>query len=145
MSPDPKISAVAYVIQLSVSPVFFLSGVSVTLSVLINRLARVIDRARNLEERAEQAGAEVHREELDLLTKRAMCIQRAVTQSVACALILCLTIITLFVGAFYTLDLSWLIASLFVLSLLAFFGSLLSFLREIFLATDSLRFGAPPK
>lgn len=47
----PHIVNVAHVIQLSVAPVFLLSGVGVMLTVFTNRLARIIDRARVLEER----------------------------------------------------------------------------------------------
>ena len=43
--------AVAHVIQQSVAPVFLLSGVGAILSVLTNRLSRVIDRFRTLDER----------------------------------------------------------------------------------------------
>jgi len=42
---------VAHAIQLAVAPVFLLSGVGVVLSVLTARLARIVDRARNAEER----------------------------------------------------------------------------------------------
>ena len=40
--------SVVHVIQLAVAPVFLLSGVGVILTVLTNRLARIIDRARLL-------------------------------------------------------------------------------------------------
>jgi hypothetical protein len=40
------IALIAHSIQLSVAPVFLLSGVGVLLGVLTNRLARVVDRAR---------------------------------------------------------------------------------------------------
>jgi hypothetical protein len=39
------ITDIAHGIQLAVAPVFLLSGVGVTLTVLTNRLARIIDRA----------------------------------------------------------------------------------------------------
>ncbi len=135
MSPDPKVSVVAYVIQLSVAPVFLLSGVSVTLSVLTNRLARIIDRARKLEERVGD-----YREELKVLSRRAMCIHRAITQSVTCSILICCVIVTLFISAFYTIDLSRWVAGIFVAAIAVFVGALVSFLREIFIATKSLRF-----
>ena len=40
---------IVHLIQSAVAPVFLLSGVGVTLGVLTNRLARVVDRARFLE------------------------------------------------------------------------------------------------
>ena len=41
---------IGHVIQLAVAPVFLLSGIGIVLTVLTNRLARVVDRARKLEE-----------------------------------------------------------------------------------------------
>jgi len=49
VTQDSGITAVAHVIQLSVAPVFLLSGIGAMLAVMTNRLARVIDRARTLE------------------------------------------------------------------------------------------------
>lgn len=43
------INDVAHVIQLAVAPVFLLTGVGAILSVLVNRLGRVVDRFRVLE------------------------------------------------------------------------------------------------
>ena len=43
------LSGIAHAIQLSVAPVFLLTGVSGFLNVLANRLGRVVDRARVLE------------------------------------------------------------------------------------------------
>ena len=44
------IANVAQVIQLAVAPVFLLTGVGAILSVLVNRLGRVVDRFRVLEQ-----------------------------------------------------------------------------------------------
>jgi len=48
----------------------------------------------------------------------------------------------LFMGAFLRFDASVPVALLFVAAMVAFFLGLLSFLREIFLATANLRIGA---
>lgn len=45
--------AVAHAIELAVAPVFLLTGIGAILAIMINRLGRVIDRARVLEERSE--------------------------------------------------------------------------------------------
>ena len=49
---DIEISPIAHVIQLSVAPVFLLSGIGAILAVMTNRLGRIIDRARVLEAHA---------------------------------------------------------------------------------------------
>lgn len=48
MQQDSGITAVAHAIQLSVAPVFLLSGIAAMLAVMSNRLSRIIDRARVL-------------------------------------------------------------------------------------------------
>ncbi len=144
MPPSPQVPDVARVIQLAVAPVFLLSGVGVTLTVLTNRLSRIVDRARSLEGRFPAAPpdeqADLHRE-LATLSRRAQLINRALTLSTTCALLVCVVIAALFLGAFLELDLSAIIALLFVVAMLAFIGALVSFLREIFLATANLRIG----
>jgi hypothetical protein len=141
---DNHITDVAHVIQLAVAPVFLLSGVGVTLTVLTNRLARIIDRARVLEGRLSDQSVEPHpkeQSELQLLARRAKLVNLAITLCTTCALLISVMIAALFVGAFLEVDLSRLIAGLFVIAMLAFVGGLLWFLREIYLATATLRFG----
>ena len=48
-----QISDIGHVIQLAIAPVFLLTGVCTMLMVLTNRLARIIDRIRVLEDRLE--------------------------------------------------------------------------------------------
>ena len=137
-------TGIVHVIQLAVAPVFLLSGVGVTLTVLTNRLARIVDRARVLEARPdhdeEDLQARLHGD-LATLSRRAKLVNLALTLTTTCALLVCLVIVALFVGALFDVDLSSLIAVLFVAAMAAFVGGLVSFLREIFLATASLRIG----
>jgi hypothetical protein len=58
-----------------------------------------------------------------------------------CALLICAVIVALFVGAFLSTDLSVPIGLIFTGAMLALFWALVSFLREIYLATRSLRIG----
>ena len=134
---DIKIDDIDKIIQLSISPVFLLSGVGTQLVVLTNRLGRIIDRSRKLEE---VLPLEVlpHEIELDELYARAHLINRAITLSSLCALLICLVIATLFTGDAFNLDLSKLVATLFVLGVISLIGSFAYFLREIFVATKTL-------
>src|ERR1051325_4056600 len=138
----------AHGIQLAVAPVFLLSGVGVTLTVLTNRLARIIDRARSLESSLpalpEGAAGRVHGE-LGVLARRARLIHRAITLSTTCALLICVVIVALFAGVALGRDLSGLIVVLFIAGLCAFIGALVAFLLEIRAATASLRFGSGPR
>src|SRR6478752_4219454 len=49
MANDITITSIAHLIQLSVAPVFLLTGVGSILSVLAARLGRIVDRSRVLE------------------------------------------------------------------------------------------------
>jgi hypothetical protein len=141
------ITDVARGIQLAVAPVFLLSGVGVTLTVLTNRLARIIDRARSLEAMvptAVDSAAATLRTELRALSRRARLVNRAITLSTTCALLICLVIVTLFTGVALGRDFSLPIVVLFIAALSAFIGGLVAFLLEIRAATASLRFGPGP-
>ena len=48
MISELPVTAIAHAIQLAVAPVFLLTGVASILSVLTNRLSRIIDRSRFL-------------------------------------------------------------------------------------------------
>jgi hypothetical protein len=138
------ISTVGHAIQLSVAPVFLLSGIGAMLAVMTNRLARVVDRARALENRLSTFEADElarSHESLRLYSRRATLINRAITFCTITACLICAVVITLFVGAFYEFNASLTVAALFVAAMLCFFTGLLFFLREIFVATAALRIG----
>jgi hypothetical protein len=142
---DSGITGVAHVIQLSVAPVFLLSGIGAMLAVMTNRLARVIDRARLLEGQlpGKPGDAEALHGHLATLSRRAKLVGRSITLCTITALLVCAVIAILFLSAFLGFDASVPVALLFVAAMLAFFAGLLTFLREIFLATASLRIGPP--
>ena len=145
MEQESEVAAIAHVIQLAVAPVFLLAGVSGLLNVLTNRLARIIDRARLIEEQMENAPTTEKpqsRARLLVFSKRARLVNFAITLCTACASMVCLVIIALFGGAFLEIDLSKLIGLLFVAAMVSLFAALVCFLREILLATRSLRIGA---
>ena len=86
MERETAIASVGHAIQLSVAPVFLLSGIGAMLAVLTNRLARVVDRAREVEERLEAVTEpESKRLHADLFTlsQRAKLINRAITFCIA--------------------------------------------------------------
>jgi hypothetical protein len=141
---ESQVVAIGHVIQLAVAPVFLLTGVSGLLGVLTNRLARIIDRARTLEDRlarATEPEQQKYHEELQLLSQRARRINTSVSLCTLCALLICAVIVALFVGAFFSTDLSVLIGLLFTGAMLALFSGLVNFLHEIHVATHSLRIG----
>ena len=141
--PDP-ISEIAEVVRTSVAPVFLLSGVGVTLTMLTGRLARVVDRARALErsegETLEGDMSDLHRR-VAALALRARLLGTAITLCTVCALLVSMVVVALFVGAFVNFHLSLVVSVLFIFAMFSFIGGLLLFLREVFVATQTLRIG----
>jgi hypothetical protein len=139
-----QVSEIGHVIQLAVAPVFLLSGVGIILTVLTNRLARVVDRARRLEDAAESA-THAQREaihgQLRVMARRVRLMNRAITLSTVSALLVAFVVVTIFLGAFFDFNTSLPIAGMFILAMLSLIGALLFFLREVFLSISTLRIG----
>jgi hypothetical protein len=138
------VSTVAHAIQLAVAPAFLLTGVGATLNVMAHRLARVVDRARILEQRMETVRGTDRDQllnQLATLARRAKLIGRAITLCTFAALSVAAVIIVLFLGSVTPVRVSVPVALLFIVAMLALILALLLFLREVFLATRSLRIG----
>lgn len=141
MHPENVID-VTRLVQLAIAPVFLLTAVGTIIGVLSNRLGRVVDRSRTLEDRLRQLapeGQKAVRQELNVLARRVRLVYASITLAVICALFVGLLIAVAFVDAFVALDLSKFIGLLFIGAMLAFILSLMVFLREIFLAVASAR------
>ena len=59
------------------------------------------------------------------------------------ALLVCVLIAALFMDAFLATSLRWLVAILFVATMVALIGGIMCFLREVYVATHALHFAAP--
>lgn len=144
MHEEAAITAVGRAIQFSVAPVFLLSAIGAMLSVMIARIGRVVDRAREIEKRMTEAlptdRGLLHQEFATLLLRMRL-IQRAITFCVLTAIFVCLVVVSLFVGAFYQYQFVFAVAGFFVAAMLMFLVGLLHFLREIFVATGSIPHG----
>jgi hypothetical protein len=139
MSAEASITTVAHVIQLAVAPVFLLTGVGTILNVMASRLSRIIDRFRVLESMNPNADETAdHRDEMKILAHRERVIYWAISLCTFCALLVCVVIAALFVGTVMGVELTSLIALLFIVAMLALTGGLLSLLREIYIATGSI-------
>ncbi len=140
----PQIQEIAEVVRTAVAPVFLLSGVGVTLTLLAGRLARVVDRARTLEQvehKTHESDLHELRRSLGTLALRARLLGSAIALCTICALLVSMVVVTLFLGALVDFRLSPVIATLFIVAMLSFIGGLLLFLREVFVAIGSLRIG----
>jgi hypothetical protein len=146
MAVDAQVTSIAHVIQQAVAPVFLIAGISGMLGVLTQRVARVVERSRKLEEQLGDADTVLDarlRKELSVLARRARLVNWAVGCCTVCALLICLVVVALFVGALLELNLPNVVATLFIAAMTAFIAGLLFFLREIRLAIAHLRIGPP--
>lgn len=139
MALNFQISDIGHVIQLSIAPVFLLTGVATKLGVLMNRLARIIDRTRVLRESLAKGPNKEHHEELDVLYTRWQLINFAMTASTGCGFLICVIIGCLFVDDITGIPLDKGIAAMFVLAMIALIMSFYFLLREVFVSFHYMR------
>ena len=136
---------IAHLIQVALTPIFLISAIGVTLNVLTSRLARIVDRARAMEDRLlhpdyVQDGRDLHAQ-LKILARRSRWINAAIILIILSALFIALVVVMLFVNAFLRYELSAVIAGMFIMSMLTLAAALLAFLIEVRIATTTLRIG----
>jgi hypothetical protein len=141
MNPD----TVSHGIQLAVAPVFLLTAVSGMIAAVSQRLARIIDRARLVETRIMQ-GSHLAEDaagyaELAELRTRGLLANSSIAMLTACAFLIGITIVVLFLGE--TIEFPGLRISIFSFlgGVVCFLGALICFMVETFIATRLLNFG----
>jgi hypothetical protein len=134
------VASVSHVVQLAVAPVFLLTGVGAILSVLVNRLGRVVDRFRQLETYQISGKRIEHAVEVEMkaLSKRARLIHWAIGLCTSSALFVCFVIAALFLSSILQVSPSTAVSLLFVLAMASLVLGLVCFLREIAIARSSI-------
>jgi len=134
------VADITRIIQLAVAPVFLLTAIGTILSALNNRLGRIVDRRRVIQDRLHRSvtvneqSDEADIDELQLLARRISLIYHAIVLAIVCALFICMLVASAFLGVFVAVDIARLIGTLFILAMFALIGSLWMLLREVFLA-----------
>jgi len=121
-------------LQVAIGPVVLISGIGLLILSMTNRFGRVIDRGRILaRELAEvPAQGQVHIEaQLQILTRRAEYLRRAITAASISVLLAAVLIIVLFITAILKVEDAWLIGILFVGAMGALIFSLVAFLQDL--------------
>jgi hypothetical protein len=142
LSSLANLGDVAHAIQLALAPVFLLTGIGAILNVMAGRLARIIDRGRQLTERPipdHLLPSETLQIEVQSLERRRHLTSVAITSSTLSALLVCLVIAALFVEVLLQVELKWLVGTLFTGSAAALVVGLTYFLREVNLAMQTVR------
>lgn len=145
----PDLSTVTHGIQLAVAPVFLLTAVSGMISAVAGRLARIIDRARFLENRLETGAVEQARatkmyDELRRLRHRGWLVNGCLALLTFCAILIGTTIILLFLGETSELPIFRIATVCFLAGVVCFLSALVCFLTETLLATHLLNFAELP-
>ena len=138
----PDLRYLAQVIQLAVAPVFLLAGLGAFLNVCAGRLARIIDRARQLEPRVLASRGEEHDrlvQEVRVLDRRIGVVNTAIFTSVLAAVLISIVVILLFVAFLTGYKVGTAIALLFIASMIATGTGFAIFLHETRLGTKTIR------
>ena len=131
-------------IQLAVAPIFMLAAVAAMIGTVATRLARIIDRARELEERMESStvmNVDAAHWELDRLKLRGRICNWSVGLLAICAMLVGATVMALFVGETTLPRMERVVPWTFLGAVGIFVVALIFFLVETLLATHTLRFG----
>lgn len=143
--PDVCTNDITQSIQLALGPVFLLTGIAGMLNVMTGRLSRIIDRGRKLAEEphlaaAADSGLAIERNNLE---RRRYLASAAITASTFSAVLVCLVIALLFAKVILGLGFEWTLGLLFAASTLSLLVGLTYFLREVHLATKTVRIALP--
>ena len=142
-----SVNPLSEAIQLAIAPVFLLTGVAGMLNALGTRLARVVDRARALEEKIipelvpSDPRSARYMEELNSIDQRKKVINGATALMVICAVFIGLTVVELFysTGLRGKLMLSRWVSITFLAGFACFITACVLYLVEIVLASQGIR------
>lgn len=122
------------ILQIAVGPVILISGVGLLLLSMTNRFGRIIDRSRQLGlalRSAPQEERAVLVKQVELLSRRAGLLRRAVFEAGVSLLCAAALVMTIFCVALLGLNLVVLIGVLFIACLIALILSLVAFLQDM--------------
>lgn len=137
LNTPSDIHDVSFAIRDAVAPVFLLTGIGSILSVLVNRLGRAIDRARHIN----GLNAEQRRkflEELGIIVNRTVWMRWSVGLFIFAGLCVSISIASIFIGVAVKINLTAFVLIAFITSMFSLTLGLLSFLREIILASQEV-------
>ncbi|MDG0969567.1 MAG: DUF2721 domain-containing protein [Porticoccaceae bacterium] len=141
MTTPDNAQNVIEIIQLALTPVFLIVGIGQLLNVVTNRVARIIDRARWLNNHNSHINQhnDSKTKELAILDKRLKFANWAITFLTGAAVIICLDIVLLIANGLINTDLAQAVLILFITSIASITGGLFSFFIEVSLATATLK------
>ena len=128
------------VLQTAVTPVVMISGVGLLLLTMTNRFGRLVDRARMLAAQLKSGNTEdlegLHAQ-IRILGQRGRLLRRSIAEAGFCVLFASILIITLFITMLAELNAQWILAAIFILSLVFLILSLVDFIRDVYRALEA--------
>jgi hypothetical protein len=140
---DGEVEGIAHLIQMAIAPVFLLNGLGILLNVFTGRLARVVDRTRNLA-REMRGQCEPERliqlkAELGIQRMRLIVVNGAIGLVAVSAFLTCCAILALFVGGIAKQAGGGAPVGFFAAAVVAVILALALFLVEVYVSTRALR------
>jgi hypothetical protein len=139
---------IAPVLQIALGPVILISGIGLLLLSMTNRLGRLIDRARQLSTALRTAAGE-ERElveaQIEVLSRRAIYVRRAIVLAVVSLLCAAVLVITLFLAAVLRWEAVVVVVALFACCMLALIASLVAFLQDVNHSLTALKLELGPR
>ena len=137
------LSTVAQGIQLAIAPVFLLNAVAAMIGTVAGRLARIIDRARQIEAWMDVTPQSPKmprwKDELRLLRQRSFLVNWCIALLIFCAILIGLTIVLLFFGETLEVNFARTAIVVFIAGVVSFLLALLCFFAETLLSAKILK------
>lgn len=130
----PSISQLIPILQTAIGPVILISGVGLLLLTMTNRLGNTISRTRQLDDSLSKINTGDKTKvvaQIQILLKRAHLIRLAILLASASALVVSILIIVLFFMTLWQIEIAWVIALLFIISMGCLISSLIVFMSDI--------------
>ena len=138
-----ELSAVAQGIQLAIAPVFLLNAVAAMIGAVAGRLARIIDRARQIEVWMEESpdALKMQRweDDLRLLRRRSTLVNLCIALLILCAILIGSTIVLLFFGETLEIKFARTATVTFMVGIVSFLLALICFFAETLLSAKILK------
>jgi sterol desaturase/sphingolipid hydroxylase (fatty acid hydroxylase superfamily) len=137
-----SLSGLAKVIQLALAPAFLLNGIAIMLNMLTGRLARIVDRARAIEENYTPRDHPRHGNqvsELRLLDRRMKIVNNAIFLATASAVVLCTVVVAMFLAQVAGFGFVRVLAITFAFALILLTAGLVLFLVEVRVAVRAIQ------
>ena len=117
---------VLQMVQLSLTPAFFLAAIGAFLNVMNQRLTWIVDRVHLLERAEESNVANREIEELPVLRQRRWHAHLAINLSTAAGLLICVVVALTFISAFVRPPLGTIVALCWITAMVLVFSALLA-------------------